>query len=250
MEAPAASFASGATRSGHVPSCSARSLAATGGSVAPPSRSSPHLRRRGALVPRRAAAKPAPLAVAPFLACSSQARPTGCRRLPPVASSLAAAAAFHLWHRFHLWRPFHPWHRFHLWRRFHVWRRFHPYLALLPPILAGLDGRLVFAPDTEMMEDFIRSGVQQMEREREMNSRSGLPRGSNNTAEGDDDDEQPLPPQQPPQGPPAPPPPPPPPGPAEDSGDASAEPEAPAQGAEAAAADGRGDEPAGAEAGA
>ena len=40
-----------------------------------------------------------------------------------------------------------------------------------------LDGRLVFAPDTEMMEDFIRNGseqsVAQMEREAALNARAG-----------------------------------------------------------------------------
>lgn len=37
----------------------------------------------------------------------------------------------------------------------------------------ALHGRLVFAPETEMMEDFIRRGVAQMEREAVLNARSG-----------------------------------------------------------------------------
>ena len=37
----------------------------------------------------------------------------------------------------------------------------------------ALDGRLVFAPDTEMMEDFIRQGVTAMEREHQLNERAG-----------------------------------------------------------------------------
>ena len=37
----------------------------------------------------------------------------------------------------------------------------------------ALEGRLVFAPATEMMEDFIRNGGQAMEREAELNARAG-----------------------------------------------------------------------------
>ena len=51
---------------------------------------------------------------------------------------------------------------------------------------AALEGRLVFAPDTEMMEDFIRHGVAQMEREAEMNARAG---GALSTRRSDDEEE-------------------------------------------------------------
>ena len=48
----------------------------------------------------------------------------------------------------------------------------------------ALDGRLVFAPETEMMEDFIRHGVQQMEREAALNARAG----ARSRAGGEDDE--------------------------------------------------------------
>ena len=38
---------------------------------------------------------------------------------------------------------------------------------------AALDGRLVFAPKTEMTEEFIRNGARDMEREAQFNARAG-----------------------------------------------------------------------------
>lgn len=52
---------------------------------------------------------------------------------------------------------------------------------------AGLDGRLVYSPETEMTEDFMRQGARQMQREAEWQDRAGGAEGEGGEADGGND---------------------------------------------------------------
>lgn len=52
---------------------------------------------------------------------------------------------------------------------------------------SALDGRLVFAPESEMMEDFIKRGVAQMEREAALQARAATAQTADDVGEQEDE---------------------------------------------------------------